>query len=127
MKAKLIFLTVFLTVGGAISYSQMNENSEDTVVVTEEPQVKARAADGTEVEVEQYFYAVESHDGALIPLVFVAEEITEEDKEQLISLSETVFSQMDADELDKAAEMVMLHANRNREKPVWCEVIRMSQ
>lgn len=126
MKAKLAFLVVFLGIGGAISYSQVTGEKTDAVIV-EEPQVAARTADGEEIEVEQYFYAVESHDGILVPLVFVAETITDEDKEQLISLCETVFSQMNADELDKGAEMVMLHANRNREKPVWVEVIRMSQ
>lgn len=125
MKSRAIFLVGFLTAVAAVAYSQISDYG-DAIVVQEEPQVEGEM-DNEEMEVEQYFTAVKTHDDVLIPLVFVAEVITDEDREQFVSLSETVFSQMDADQADKGAEMVMLHINRNREKPVWVEVIRVTE
>lgn len=129
MKAKVIFLVVFLGIGGTISYHQMakQDRTFDAAVATEEPQVFASSKDGDEVRVEQYFYAVETYDKVLVPLVYVSEVLREEDVDRLIFLSETTFSQMNAKDADAAVDIIMEFANRDRIHPVWIEVIRVSE
>ena len=93
----------------------------------EEPDVFVVDSEGEEIVMQKYFYAVETYDGELVPLIYVSEIITEEDKDHFILISETVFSQMEYSDADKAAAMVMEHTNRNRSFPVWIEVIRVSE
>ena len=129
MKAKAIFLAVFLGIGGMISYDQMtnSDNTYDVAVVGEEPNVYAVNSEAEAVELMSYFYAVETHDKVLVPLVYVSEVITEDDIDQFIVLSETVLPQMNYDEIEDGLDIVMTHANRNREYPVFIEVIRVSE
>jgi len=128
-KTGLTILLLVLSVGGAISYNEINKTSStDTIVIAEgeEPNVIAIDAAGEEFEVMQYFYAVETYDKILVPLVYASEVITPEDKDQFIVVSETVLSQIEYDEIEKGVDMILLHVNKNREHAVWIEVIRVA-
>ena len=129
-KAGITILILILGVGGAISFNELTRSTDTGAVVIvegQEPNVMAyNAATGEEFEVMQYFYAVETYDEVLVPLVYASEFITTEDKDRFVVVSETVLSQMEWSEIDKGVEMVMLHVNKNREFPVWIEVIRVS-
>lgn len=127
----LAILAAFLFVGGAISYNQVS-NENDAQVVAEPMQSENRAymvsKDTQEVvEVDMYYYAAETHDGILVPLAFASQVITDEDEDQFVLLTETIFPQLDYAEIDKGTEMLMLHINRNRTLPVFVEVIRVSE
>jgi len=124
-------LALFLALGGNIVYSNISKQHNDTIVVTELPQSENRAymvsKDTQEtIEVDMYYYAAETHDGVLIPLAFASQVITDEDEDQFVLLTETIFPQIDFDEIDKGTEMLMLHINKNRTLPVYVEVIRVS-
>jgi hypothetical protein len=122
-KAKLIYLAAFLALGGYISYGQIQKEGSHTVVV-EEVQVAAQEA---EVQIDSYFYACETYDGVLVPFVYLSEIITEADIDQFVLLTDTIIPQMEYNEIEKGVEMIMLHANRNREHAVYVEVIRVTE
>ena len=125
----LAVLALFLCVGGAISYDNIT-NENDAQVVAELPQSESRAymvSDEGEVEIDMYYYAAETYDGVLIPLAFASEIITDEDEDQFALLTDTIFPQIESTEIDKGAEMLMIHINRNRTVPVFVEVIRVSE
>lgn len=122
-KVKLIYLAAFLALGGYISYGQIQKEGSHTVVV-EEVQVAAQEA---EVQIDSYFYACETYDGVLVPFVYLSEIITEADIDQFVLLTDTIIPQMEYNEIEKGVEMIMLHANRNREHAVYVEVIRVTE
>jgi hypothetical protein len=124
-KAKLIYLAAFLGLGGIISYNQINsKEGAHVAVVVEEVQVAAQEA---EVQLMSHYYAAETYDGVLVPFVFVSEVITEKDIEQFKMLTDTVIPQMEYNEIEKGVDMLILHANKNREYPVYIEVIRVTE
>lgn len=124
-KAKLIYLAVFLGLGGLISYNQVTkEGSHVAVVVEEEVQVAAQEA---EVQIDSYFYACETYDNVLVPFVYLSTVITDEDIEQFKLLTDTIIPQIEYSEIEKGVEMIMIHANKNRERAVYIEVIRVTE
>lgn len=123
----LAVLALFIWLAGDMIYDNVAGETRDVAVLREEPNVYAVDDNGEEIEVVSYFYAVETYDKVLVPLVYVSEVITDEDIEQFITLSETIISQMDFDEIERGVDMVMLNANRNRQYPVFIEVIRVTE
>ena len=123
-KAKLIYLAVFLGLGGLISYNQVTKEGSHVAVVVEEVQVAAKE---TEVQIDSYFYACETYDGVLVPFVYLSEVITQEDTEQFKLLTDTIIPQIEYSEIEKGVEMIMIHANKNRERAVYIEVIRVTE
>ena len=126
-KAKLIYLAVFLGLGGLISYNQVTkeEGSHVAVVVEEEVQVAAKEAEP--VQIDSYFYACETYDKVLVPFVYLSSVITDEDIEQFKLLTDTIIPQIEYSEIEKGVEMIMIHANKNRERAVYVEVIRVTE
>ena len=127
-KAALTILLLFLGVGGAISYSEVAMRGDTgAVVVMEEGRDYAVNAEAeTVIEVEMYYYAAETYDKVLVPLAFASEQITDDDVEQFCMLTDTIFPQIEYAEIEKGVEMIMLHINKNRDMPVWVEVIRVA-
>ncbi len=127
----LAILALFLAVGGAISYDNITDGgNNDTYVAVEEPIGRTYMVDQDtqeEIDVQMYYYAAETYDGILVPLAFASELITEDDREQFMLLTDTIFPQIESTEIDKGAEMLMLHINKNRTLPVFVEVIRVSE
>jgi hypothetical protein len=62
-----------------------------------------------------------------VPFVYLSEIITEADIDQFVLLTDTIIPQMEYNEIEKGVEMIMLHANRNREHAVYVEVIRVTE
>jgi len=126
-KAALTILLLFLGVGGAVSYHQVATSGDTGAVVMREGNDYAVNYEAeTVIEVEMYYYAAETYDKVLVPLAFASEQITDDDVEQFCMLTDTIFPQIEYAEIEKGVEMIMLHINKNRDRPVWVEVIRVA-
>ena len=130
-KAPLILLALILGLGGIISYNQINKEAiTDTIVVADPPPASSKAymTQGPEnTVVDVYYYAIETSDEVLVPLIFASEVLTSKDKDMLAGTADAYLAHYALADIDDGVDHLMTEINTKRKFPVYIEVIRITE